>query len=90
MPLEAIVIAHMKGNPAMAAEIIDLAAVRNARRQPAKFEPVPAKFEPVPAKFEPVPGPTPEQKAAYEQDFLDLFVPVASLPPVKRSRKRPT
>jgi hypothetical protein len=83
MPLEHAyaIIAHMKGYPAMAAEIIDLAAVRNARL---------AKVEPEPAKFEPVPGPTPEQKAPYAQDFLDLFVPVASLPPMKRSRKRPT
>jgi hypothetical protein len=62
----------MKGYPAMAAEIIDLAAVRNARRP----------------KPEPVPEPTPEQRAA--QDFLDLFVPVGSITPRKRSRKRPT
>jgi hypothetical protein len=78
-----VTIAHMKGNPAMAAEIIDLAAVRNARRQPAKFEPEPAKFEPLPE-------PTPEQMAAYAQDFLDMFVPLASRPPLKRSRRRPT
>jgi hypothetical protein len=51
----------------MTAEIVDLVAVRNARRQPA-------------------PEPTPEQKAA--QDFLDLFVPLASVPKM-RSRKRP-
>jgi hypothetical protein len=60
----------------MAAEIIDLAAVRNARRP---------KPEPVLVKSEPVPEPTPEQKAA--QDWLDMFVPVGSLP-MKRSRKR--
>jgi len=80
MPLEAVVIAHMKGNPAMAAEIIDLAAVRNARL---------AKVEPAPIKPEPPPEPTPEQRAAWAQDYLDMWVPVAWLPPVERSRKRP-
>jgi hypothetical protein len=52
-------------------EIVDLAAVRNARRP-----------QPEPA----APEPTPEQRAA--QDWLDMWVPLASLP-VKRSRKRP-
>ena len=56
----------------MAAEIIDLAAVRNARR-------------PNP---EPVPEPTPEQTAA--QDFLDLFVPLASVPKMRTRKRRPT
>jgi hypothetical protein len=54
----------------MTATIIDLAAVRNARRP-----------QPEPA----APEPTQEQRAA--QDWLDMWVPVGSLP-MKRSRKR--
>ena len=79
MPLEAVVIAHMKGNPAMAAEIIDLAAVRNARL---------AKVEPAPIKPEPPPEPTPEQRAAWAQDYLDLFLPVGSVPMKPRRKPR--
>ena len=74
MPLELAyaIITHMKGSPAMAAEIVDLAAVRNARRP----------------KPEPVPEPTPEQTAA--QGFLDLFVPLASVPKIRSRKRRPT